>query len=185
MKTQKNQAESAKQELADYRDKASRILQSKDRLIASLKEGVAPGDSASFSAELEEARHERDLLREELQQSRMMVDNLRVELQVIVIRIFLIKLLNIEESLIFLFNCMMYREFASLLIESRELLCQYDSVIKHMWLQDTEGQLQNEIDSLQEQLRHLEDQFSSEQHRREDAEQDCNKTKKVGDESWS
>ena len=84
LKTLKTQSESAKQELSEYKDKATRILQSKDKLIASLKEGVSPGtgDSSTFSAELEEAKHEKDLLREELRQSKMMVENLRVELQV-------------------------------------------------------------------------------------------------------
>ena len=59
--------------------------QSKDRLIASLKEGVSGGGSqvAVSPAELDDMRQERDILREELQQSRMTIENLRVELQVI------------------------------------------------------------------------------------------------------
>jgi len=62
-------------------------LQSKDRLIASLKEGVSGGGSevAVSPAELDDVRQERDILREELQQSRMTIENLRVELQVILL----------------------------------------------------------------------------------------------------
>lgn len=83
LKTVKTQAETARQELSEYKDKATRILQSKDKLIASLKEGSSSGDgdSSTFSAELEEAKHEKDLLREELRQSKMLVENIRVELQ--------------------------------------------------------------------------------------------------------
>ena len=58
-------------------------LQSKDRLIASLKEGVSGGGDVAVSpAELDDMRQERDILRDELQQSRMTIENLRVELQV-------------------------------------------------------------------------------------------------------
>ena len=60
-------------------------LQSKDRLIGSLKAG-AGGDgepsSAITTAELEEVRQEREMLREELAQSRMTIENLRAEMQV-------------------------------------------------------------------------------------------------------
>ena len=61
------------------------ILQSKDKLIASLKEGSI-GDSAGeahvSSAELEECRQERDMYRDELNQHRMTVESLRTEIQV-------------------------------------------------------------------------------------------------------
>ena len=39
-KSAKHNADLAKQELNEYKEKASRILQSKDKLIASLKEGA-------------------------------------------------------------------------------------------------------------------------------------------------
>ena len=56
-------------------------FQSKDKLISSLKEGSVGGsDAAIWSAELEELRGERDLLREELQQAQMTLDNMRTEL---------------------------------------------------------------------------------------------------------
>ena len=59
-------------------------VQSKDRLIASLKDGVSSGgdDVTVSSAELDDMRQELDLVRDELQQSRMTIENLRVEAQV-------------------------------------------------------------------------------------------------------
>jgi len=60
------------------------IVQSKDKLIASLKEGAAGNsDDAGVSfAELEELKHEKDMLKEELQHSRMTIETLRADLQV-------------------------------------------------------------------------------------------------------
>ncbi|XP_013406597.1 golgin subfamily A member 5 isoform X2 [Lingula anatina] len=82
MKSAKTNLDASKQELADYKDKATRILQSKDRLIATLKEGSGMADAdAVSSVETEELKQERDILKEELQQSKMTVDNLRAELQ--------------------------------------------------------------------------------------------------------
>ena len=40
MRSAKSSADAAKQELVDYKEKASRILQSKDKLIATLKDGA-------------------------------------------------------------------------------------------------------------------------------------------------
>ena len=60
-------------------------FQSKDKLIASLKEGTVGGsspDTQVSSAELEECRQERDMFREELNQQRMTVESLRSEIQV-------------------------------------------------------------------------------------------------------
>lgn len=83
MKTLKSSADSAKQELSEYKEKATRILQSKERLIASLREGSgAAGEMAGVSSlEYDSVKQERDMFRDELQQSRMTVDSLRVELQ--------------------------------------------------------------------------------------------------------
>lgn len=83
MKTHKSNSDSAKQELSDYKDKATRILQSKERLIASLREGSgAAGEMAGVSSlEYDSVKQERDMFRDELQHSRMTVDSLRVELQ--------------------------------------------------------------------------------------------------------
>ena len=63
---------------------SSRCVQSKDRLITSLKEGVSSGgdDVAVSPAELDDMRQELDIVRDELQQSRMTIENLRVEAQV-------------------------------------------------------------------------------------------------------
>ncbi|XP_072166386.1 golgin subfamily A member 5-like [Diadema setosum] len=82
LRVAKNSAEEAKQELADYKQKATRILQSKDKLISSLKEGAEGLEGVSaVSYELEELRNERDMLREELQQANIKMDQLRTDLQ--------------------------------------------------------------------------------------------------------
>ncbi|XP_022103780.1 golgin subfamily A member 5-like [Acanthaster planci] len=82
LKIAKTQLESAKEELGDYKQKATRILQSKDKLIASLKDGAGPSDgSATSGLELEEIRNERDSLREELQMANGRLQQLRSELQ--------------------------------------------------------------------------------------------------------
>ena len=61
-------------------------FQSKERLIASLKEGsgaAGENDTSVMSIELEEMKNERDHLKDEVQHSKMAIDNLRAELQVI------------------------------------------------------------------------------------------------------
>ena len=58
-------------------------LQSKDKLIASLKDGVGPNEGSTASGlELEEIRNERDSLREELQMASGRLQQVRSELQV-------------------------------------------------------------------------------------------------------
>lgn len=84
LKSAKAAAESSKQELQDYKQKASRILQSKEKLISSLKEGSALdiGDGGGTMAlELEELRHEKELQREEIQKLQGQVGTLRAEIQ--------------------------------------------------------------------------------------------------------
>ncbi|NXX89821.1 GOGA5 protein, partial [Centropus bengalensis] len=84
VKVTKNQLESAKQELTDYKQKATRILQSKEKLINSLKEGsgIEGLDSNTASTmELEELRHERDTQREEIQKLMGQIQQMRTELQ--------------------------------------------------------------------------------------------------------
>ncbi|XP_078592723.1 golgin subfamily A member 5-like isoform X2 [Branchiostoma floridae x Branchiostoma japonicum] len=87
MEKAKATAESARQELSDYKQKATRILQSKEKLINSLRQGGSEGDSgaagagASVGLELEELRHERDLQREDIQHLSMQLDQARLELQ--------------------------------------------------------------------------------------------------------
>ena len=60
------------------------FLQSKERLIASLREGSgASGESAGVSnLEYDSVKQERDMFREDLQHSKLTADNLRIELQV-------------------------------------------------------------------------------------------------------
>lgn len=84
LKSAKAAAESAKQELQDYKHKASRILQSKEKLISSLKEGSGldtVDGSGAMALELEELRHEKELQREEIQKLQGQVQTLRTEIQ--------------------------------------------------------------------------------------------------------
>ncbi|XP_023286190.1 golgin subfamily A member 5 [Seriola lalandi dorsalis] len=84
LKSAKAAAESAKQELQDYKHKASRILQSKEKLISSLKEGSGLDTldgSGAMALELEEVRHEKELQREEIQKLQGQVHTLRTEIQ--------------------------------------------------------------------------------------------------------
>ncbi|XP_048456023.1 golgin subfamily A member 5 [Rhincodon typus] len=84
LKTVKTSLDLAKQELMDYKQKATRILQSKEKLINSLKEGsgIEGLESHAVSTmELEELRHERDMQREEVQKLLGHIQQLRVELQ--------------------------------------------------------------------------------------------------------
>ncbi|ETE67504.1 Golgin subfamily A member 5, partial [Ophiophagus hannah] len=84
IKVAKASWESAKQELVDYKQKATRILQSKEKLINSLKEGsgIEGLDSQTASImELEELRHERDMQKEEVQKLWGQMQQLRIELQ--------------------------------------------------------------------------------------------------------
>ncbi|NXI50308.1 GOGA5 protein, partial [Chloroceryle aenea] len=84
VKLTKNHLESAKQELADYKQKATRILQSKEKLINSLKEGSGIeglDNNTASTMELEELRHERDTQREEIQKLMGQIQQMRTELQ--------------------------------------------------------------------------------------------------------
>lgn len=84
LKSAKSAVETAKQELQDYKNKASRILQSKEKLISSLKEGsgldTLDGGGA-MAVELEELRHEKELQKDEIQKLQGQVHTLRTEIQ--------------------------------------------------------------------------------------------------------
>ncbi|XP_068195019.1 golgin subfamily A member 5 [Antennarius striatus] len=84
LKSAKAAAEAAKQELQDYKHKASRILQSKEKLISSLKEGSGLDtldSSGAMTLELEELRHEKEMQREEIQKLQGQILSLRTEIQ--------------------------------------------------------------------------------------------------------
>uniref|UniRef100_A0A8C7D6Y9 Golgin subfamily A member 5 n=1 Tax=Oncorhynchus kisutch TaxID=8019 RepID=A0A8C7D6Y9_ONCKI len=84
MRSARNAAETAKQELQDYKSKASRILQSKEKLISSLKEGSGLDGLEGGGAgvlELEELRHEKELQRDEIQKLQGQMQTLRAEIQ--------------------------------------------------------------------------------------------------------
>lgn len=84
VKMNKSNLESCKQELIDYKQKASRILQSKEKLINSLKEGSGfegLDSNTANSMELEDLRHEKEMQREEIQKLMGQIHQLRSELQ--------------------------------------------------------------------------------------------------------
>ncbi|XP_032261710.1 golgin subfamily A member 5 isoform X1 [Phoca vitulina] len=84
VKAYKSNLESSKQELIDYKQKATRILQSKEKLINSLKEGSGfegLDSSTANSMELEELRHEKEMQKEEIQKLMGQIHQLRSELQ--------------------------------------------------------------------------------------------------------
>lgn len=82
LKTAKANLETTKQELKDYKDKAARILQAKDKVIASLRDG-SKGEVTSgiSSSEYEEVCHERDMLRDEVNQYKFRIEQLKADLQ--------------------------------------------------------------------------------------------------------
>ncbi|XP_053290140.1 golgin subfamily A member 5 [Pleuronectes platessa] len=84
LKSAKAAAEFARQELQDYKHKASRILQSKEKLISSLKEGSGLDTldgSGTMALELEELRHEKEMQKEEIQKLQARVHTHRMEIQ--------------------------------------------------------------------------------------------------------
>lgn len=84
LKSAKAAAETAKQELQDYKHKASRILQSKEKLISSLKEGSGLDSldgSGTMTMELEDLRHEKEMQKEEIQKLQGQLQTLRTEIQ--------------------------------------------------------------------------------------------------------
>lgn len=84
LKSAKAAAEASKLELQEYKQKAARILQSKEKLISSLKEGSgleSLDGSGAMALELEELRHEKELQREEIQKLQGQLQTLRAEIQ--------------------------------------------------------------------------------------------------------
>lgn len=76
-----NSLEGVRKELEEYRAKATRTLQSKDRLIASLQEDSGSSSSSPAALlELEDVKNERDLLREEVSSLLMQLESARMEL---------------------------------------------------------------------------------------------------------
>jgi hypothetical protein len=83
-----------KQELDEYKLKATKTLQTKDRLISQLKENAAsltgndntetPGSNVNNlkSIEIEELRSERDYLKDELNSKNVAIELLRNEMMV-------------------------------------------------------------------------------------------------------
>ncbi|PIK56292.1 putative golgin subfamily A member 5 [Apostichopus japonicus] len=81
LQTARHSMEEAKNELADYKQKAARILSSKEKLITSLKAGSTNSEGETVSIEQTELLHERDMLKEEIQQANAKIEQLRQEVQ--------------------------------------------------------------------------------------------------------
>uniref|UniRef100_A0A2R5LHM4 Putative muscle myosin heavy chain n=1 Tax=Ornithodoros turicata TaxID=34597 RepID=A0A2R5LHM4_9ACAR len=86
----RSSCEMARQELVDYKQKAQRILQSKEKLISSLKDAanssslsldVSDADVSRAAAELESTNQECELLREELRKAQAQVEAAVSDLQ--------------------------------------------------------------------------------------------------------
>ncbi|XP_042901915.1 golgin subfamily A member 5 isoform X2 [Parasteatoda tepidariorum] len=81
--------EAVQQEYNDYKQKAQRILQSKEKLISSLKEGntdlesIEKNEASSLllNAEIEAIKQERDLLKDEIRRANELVETYRSEMQ--------------------------------------------------------------------------------------------------------
>ena len=85
IKNARTDADSSRKELSEYKQKAQRILQSKDQLINELKSGSSSNDasvsSVAIVAEVEQVKKERDLLSEEARACQLQLDHVRMELQ--------------------------------------------------------------------------------------------------------
>ncbi|VDD86650.1 unnamed protein product [Enterobius vermicularis] len=74
--------EANKHEFDEYKQKAQKILSAKEQLLASLKENTAEGgDDSSSMVELQELRCENGLLKEDAQQSQLVIYNLKADIQ--------------------------------------------------------------------------------------------------------
>lgn len=88
LKLARSQADLAKQELLQYKQKATRILQSKEKLIGKLKETSSTASSVDGSGasepniqvtEMESLRSERDMLREDLASTQLSLETVKAE----------------------------------------------------------------------------------------------------------
>jgi len=80
LKTAQDMSDNYQQELKEYKEKAARILQAKEKLIMSLKQGTSSSEPhPAILTELEELRQDRDMIRDELQQNKYKLEQLRSE----------------------------------------------------------------------------------------------------------
>ncbi|VDM95435.1 unnamed protein product [Thelazia callipaeda] len=74
--------EANKHEFDEYKQRAQKILSAKENLLTSLRENSLTGsDISGNNIEIEELRCERDLLKEDLQQSQFVIYNLKGDIQ--------------------------------------------------------------------------------------------------------
>jgi hypothetical protein len=91
MKSSKTTFNFLKQEFEEYKAKATKTLQAKDRLIATLKDssglssgedGASPGGLNLKTIEIDELKLERDSLKEELNSRTVTLDSIKAEMMV-------------------------------------------------------------------------------------------------------
>eukprot|EP00124_Ichthyophonus_hoferi_P003286 Ihof_evm1s277 gene=Ihof_evmTU1s277 len=86
VKSFEGERNSVVQEFTEYKQRATRILQTKEQLIGELKmpgPGGITGASDHSEAEFLELKHDRDRLNEELQEARMQVQGLRADIKML------------------------------------------------------------------------------------------------------
>ena len=84
LKISDDKLSTANQEMRDYKEKAGRILQAKEKVITSLKAGKSiVGDSSGVTnAEYEVVCQEKDVLRDELNHAKYAIEQMKVDVQV-------------------------------------------------------------------------------------------------------
>jgi hypothetical protein len=99
LKSSKTTYNFLKQEFEEYKAKATKTLQAKDRLIATLKDssnlnsedGSSPGGLNLKSIEIDELKLERDSLKEELNSKSVSLELIKAEMMVKSTKFFLLK----------------------------------------------------------------------------------------------
>merc|ERR1712203_414889 len=81
VKHAEDETASANKEFNDYKEKAARILQAKERLIFSLKQGKEIDLPPMLMTEMEEVKQERDRLLEEYNEYKCKMEQIKVDYQ--------------------------------------------------------------------------------------------------------
>uniref|UniRef100_A0A8C4QHZ6 Golgin subfamily A member 5 n=1 Tax=Eptatretus burgeri TaxID=7764 RepID=A0A8C4QHZ6_EPTBU len=152
-----------KQEMTDYKQKATRILQSKEKLISSLKEGIGPDGLEATTAsalEIEDLRHERELQQEEIQRLLAQLQNSRSEIQEIEMQ----QALDLESAR------NQELEFQEQLVNERRLhreaeaeseRCKQEYLYLEGEVDRTTGALQRRINDREEEIQKLRNQLTT------------------------
>uniref|UniRef100_A0A915IK20 Golgin-84 n=1 Tax=Romanomermis culicivorax TaxID=13658 RepID=A0A915IK20_ROMCU len=128
LKLAKYNLESNKLEFDEYKQKATKILQSKEKLIATLKneEGASAtsSENTNLLIQLEELKTERDLLKEDLQQAHLQLYNLRNETQELESQLAQEQRANLEQQRSLQDQCQTYQQSSAQYREQYEQLKQ-------------------------------------------------------------